>query len=278
MRTILVLNDNSAEAENAAEFALDIAQKTGADLLVLNLCKSHHPKPVAKQILAAIEHNQREDYLGPESLIKHLYGRVSQSEFKPVIWEIDAWEHDEQHIAGIIISKNISLIVRGVKTGVNSGGQPHSINMQAVLNRVSVPMLIIPGRYAKHRFENIAYVVDLRYCRPAVVKFLADLAERYDSAFVVQHLPAHGLPPLIDNYARQLFDAIAGDKVNHKKIYFNNIKERNLNVALDVMIDGLHVDLLAMANNRYHFGELFGAGIADTMPDSVHVPVMIFPS
>jgi len=37
MRTILVFNDNSPEAENAAEFALDIAQKMKADILVLNL-------------------------------------------------------------------------------------------------------------------------------------------------------------------------------------------------------------------------------------------------
>lgn len=273
-----MLNDNSAEAENAAEFALDIAQRAGADLLILNLCQSHRPKPVAKQILAAIEYHQREDYAGGDSLIKYLYGRVSENEFKPAINEIDAWEHDEQHIAGIIISKKIWLMVKGVKTDINRSGQQPSINMQAVLNRVSVPMLIIPGRYAKHRFENIAYVVDLRYCRPAVVKFLSALAECYDAAFVVQHLPAHGLPPLIDDYARQLFDEIAGDKANHNKIYFNNIKERNLSIAMDVMIDGLHVDLLAMANNRYHFGELFGAGIADAMPNSVHVPVIIFPS
>lgn len=278
MRTILVLNDNSAEAENAAEFALEIAQKAGADLLILNLCKSARNKPVAEQILAAIAHNQREEYLETASLIRHLYGRVNGCVFKPVIWEIDAWEFGEKNIAELVISKSIWLMVQGMKNAGEDAAPPGAISIQAVLNRVACPLLLVPDGYTSHHFENLAYIADLRYCRWGIVKFLTDLATPYGAGLVIQHLSAQGLPPLVDSYAAQLFADEIGNKIKYDKIYFNNIKERNLVVATDVMINGLHVDLLAMANHHFHFGELFGAGIEGALPEHIHVPVMIFPS
>ena len=36
MKTLLIINDNSAEARHAAEFALAMAQKTQADILLMN--------------------------------------------------------------------------------------------------------------------------------------------------------------------------------------------------------------------------------------------------
>jgi hypothetical protein len=39
MRTIIVFNDNSAEAGNATGFALDIAKKVKVDILILNLVR-----------------------------------------------------------------------------------------------------------------------------------------------------------------------------------------------------------------------------------------------
>ncbi|BAU55071.1 hypothetical protein MgSA37_03252 [Mucilaginibacter gotjawali] len=41
MKNILVYNDNSAAATHAAEFALYIAQKMGANIILANTFKKH---------------------------------------------------------------------------------------------------------------------------------------------------------------------------------------------------------------------------------------------
>jgi hypothetical protein len=52
MRTILVFNDDSSEAINAADFASHIALKVKADILTLNLTKRKKPR-ASKALIGA---------------------------------------------------------------------------------------------------------------------------------------------------------------------------------------------------------------------------------
>jgi len=275
MRTIIIFNDNSPEAENAAEFALDIAQKVRADLLVLNLCKLTENKLVQKQT-ATKGYSSDIDY--PEAgFIDHLYSLNISDDFKPVIGSVDASEFTVKDISTLLISKNIWLMVKGIQTVHITHDTLTNIDIQAVLNRVACPLLIVPDKYKERNFKNIAYTMDMRYCRIYVVKFLAEFAKAFQAKLAIEHLSAKGLPPLEDNYAASLFDSLIADKLKYEKLYFNNIKERDLNVAIDLMVNSLHADLLVLVNHRFHFEEIFGQGIKDILPDQISVPVMIFP-
>ena len=273
MRTILVFNDNSPEAENAAEFALDIAQKMKADILVLNLCA--YARIENRKIVTAGKQASEED-AGSFSLVTHLYDATCNTEFRPVVNDMDANDLTEKDICELVIRKNIWLMVKGTETNT-SHSLPTNTDVQSVLNHVACPLLLVPGNYKKRGFENITYTVDMRYCRTTVLKFLAELARQYDANLVVEHFSAKGLPPLGDDYAASLFKEEIMNKISYDKIYFNNIKERDLEVAVDVMISSLHADLLALVNHRFHFEELFGLSIHNVLPEHILVPAIIFP-
>ncbi len=274
MRTLALFNDSSPEACNAAEFALSIAQKVKADILILNLCQVTQdkvPRSIAGGEQVAVA-NEEEAF----DLVAHLCDSVVPGDFRPVISEVDASSYAEKDICELIIRKNIWMMIKGIETHLTHDILS-SINVQAVLNHVASPLLLVPDNYHKKDFENITYAVDMRYCRKAVVKFLGELAHCYGANLVIEHFSAKDLPHLDNNYARSLFATEVIDKINYTKVFFNNIKERNLDVAMDVMVNDLHADLLALVNHRFHFEELFGRSINNVLPEHIPVPVIIFP-
>lgn len=274
MRTIVFFNDNSAEAENAAEFSFRLAQRVGADILILNLVGQNQMVKAVSEKHAAIN---KPAALSTTPIFDHLIEMPLIGDYRPVISDVDASEMKTQDITSLITEKNIWLMVKGIEQGHITHEHLTDINVQAILNRVACPLMLIPYQYKKIDFRNITYTVDMRYCRTPVLKFLAEMANIYQANLVIEHFSATGLTPLDDQYALSLFDSEITRKIKCEKLFFNNIKEKNIDVALDVMINGLHTDLLAVVNHRSHFEEIFGLSIKDALPESLPVPVIIFP-
>ena len=167
-------------------------------------------------------------------------------------------------------------MVKGIETHITHERLCH-VDIQSVINHVGCPLLLIPDDYRKRNFENVAYAVDMRYCRRSVLKFLIEFARDYGANLILEHLSAKGLPPLDDKYALSLFGDEVANQVKYDRIYFNNIKEKNIDVATGVIINDLQADLLALVNHRFHFEEIFGRTITTCMPENIPVPVMVFP-
>jgi nucleotide-binding universal stress UspA family protein len=272
MRTILVFNDGSAEAANAEEFASAIARKVKADLLVLNFVKEGKMKS-SKSLVGTVVHA---DSGANFHEISHETPDDLNDDFKPVRWDVDASNYSEKDVAELVIRKDIWLIIKGVETQVTHELLCH-VDTQSVINHVGCPLLLIPDNYKKRNFENIAYAVDMRYCRRNVLKFLTEFARNFEANLILEHLSAKGLVPLDDKYAMSLFEKEVAGLANTDRVYFNNIRERNMNVAIGIIINDLQADLLALVNHRFHFEEIFGRVIKPCMPENIPVPVMVFP-
>lgn len=273
MRTIALFYDCTPEALNAAMFALDIAEKSKVDIVVLSLCKTSSPDmlPVSTPCTEMDRKNEKND------IVSLLYDANPCGDFAPVITAIDLSDYTEKDICELVIRKNIWLMVKGIEQHLTHEALTR-IDIQAIVNHVAAPLLLVPEHYAKVNFQNIIYTVDMRYCRAHVIGFLAELAKVYQSNLVIDHFSAKGLPHLGEAYAALLFERDIANKGSYKKILFNNIKERNLEAAVDVMVDDQHTDLLALVNHRFHFEELFGAAITNVLPEHIPVPVIVFPS
>jgi len=146
-----------------------------------------------------------------------------------------------------------------------------------VLNRVMCPLLLVPEKFRIRDFEKIVYMVDLRFCRLPVVRYLADLAKPYRAKLYIDHLSAKNLPDIEQNYAVRYFNDEVRANVNYDHLFFNNIRERDIQKAADIMINGKQVDLLAMVHHRFHFEEILGRYIPQILPENITVPLLIFP-
>ena len=110
-----------------------------------------------------------------------------------------------------------------------------------------------------------------------IVSYLTALAKPYGATLSIAHLSAKGIPDMEENYARAVFKEQVADHLNYNNLHFNNIKEKDLKKALDVIINGLHNDILALVNHRFHFEEILGRYITAVLPENITVPLLIFP-
>lgn len=112
-KTILVINDNSAEAEHAAKYALSVAQQTNADLLLANTFNSH-TEIIERVVSGSALKNTGRDYPAQyltDSLV--MINAVNHSGFNPEIREIDISGHDEFQLSMLINKKEIWMIFKG---------------------------------------------------------------------------------------------------------------------------------------------------------------------
>ncbi|WP_157740515.1 universal stress protein [Mucilaginibacter xinganensis] len=277
MKTILVINDYSAEAANAAKMALNIGRKVAADIIIANTVKVNEKTQVKGGLQMAGSSTIVPDE--PEvNLVTQLESiNGSEDDYKPVITVIDASLFSETNLAELIIKNDIWLMVKGIRNNPGANQSGYSLNAQAVLNRVRCPLMLVPESFVAKDFERIVYINDLRYCRLLIIKYLVSLAKTTNARLQVAHLSANGMPDMEQHYSEHFFAETVSLNCNYDQMFFSNIKERDINKAVDVMINGLHADLLVLVNHRFHLEEILGIYIPVTLPENITVPLLIFP-
>ncbi|TFF35398.1 universal stress protein [Mucilaginibacter psychrotolerans] len=269
MKTILVISDNSAGAENALLLGNLIARHEQCEILIAQV---HQPvtKTVVVREFALVAGNSapalEEPLVVPDAADDPLQRAVF----------LDIAGKKESEIAAEINSRNIWMVIKGC-SATQAEVPGNIINTNYVLNRIKCPMILVPENWEVKDLERIVYVADLRYCRLEIVKFLAGLAALFNATVSVNHLSARGLPHMDEAYALSIFTNEIYNRVHYPRLLFNNTSERDMGKAVDVMINGLHNDLLAVVNHRFHFEEIFGQYIGESLPGRITVPLIIFP-
>jgi hypothetical protein len=279
MRTILIINDNSAEAKHAAEFALALAQKIRADILLMNTSaktKKVSEKVSAGDLVKAYPEGGRNELMVSEMLYHLNSINARQTTYKPGIEEFDIAGANENELIEFINRNHIWMMVKGMANELNAS-TAKNLNIHNVLNRVLCPLLLVPEQWQLKDIDRLVYIADLRYCRIQIVRYLAEIAKPWRAALSIAHMSAKGLPDMAEKYALTVFSEEVSQNVNYDALFFNNIKEKNLAKVVDVLINGMHNDILVMVNHRFHFEEIVGRYITDTLPLHITIPLLIFP-
>lgn len=274
MKSILLIADHVAATENAARQALNIARHLHLNIIVGQTL----PARKTSQQLAVIS-GGRDEIPGPVNALSEVLSLLQEEiENSDVDIEvINIADYDERELTELINKRDIWLIVKGMADTVRSGSPEGKFPVEHILNRTRVPMMLIPAHAMIRDFKRLVYMADLRYCRYHILRFLAELADPYQAGVSVAHISAKGLTNMTDEYAEKVFSEEICRQVHYDKLYLNNIHEKDLTRALDVLINGMHNDLLALINHRFHFEEIMGRHIGEILPVAVTIPIIIFP-
>jgi hypothetical protein len=278
MRTIIVINDNSAHAIHAAEVALYIAVKNNANLLLANLT------PVNENKLLKFEtvlndgcyplFEAGEEKVNLEEHLNRL--NVHEDDFKPSIDRFDASSFEERDFSDYSDKHNVWMIIQGCGD-MNTPIDMPSLNTYSLLNFIKCPLMFIPSTFTANTFVRAVYMADLRYGQPSVVRYMSGFLKNYHAHLLFAHLSASGLPDMELDYAFTLFKETIGSAIDYDQIAFNNVKERNMDKAIDVLVHGMSTDLLAVVNYQYHFKEVLGKYILLKQLPQISIPLMVFP-
>lgn len=270
MKTIVVLNDGSSAAAHAAKLAYMIAKKVQATLLLVETSKIK--AAVTSKIMAVAS------FQTPvvKNLLLETLSELDQTAagHSPELTTVEMYSASAAQLAELANTKNAWMVVYGISI---TSASARELNLQSLLNKLCCPLLIVPEHWDLKPVERLTYIADLRYCRLSIVRFLAELAEPLQAAFSIAHLSAKGLPPIEENYGRQLFADNIAVKVKYKKPGFNNIREKDVRKAVDVIINGMRNDMLALVNHRFHFKEIIGDYLTHQLSAHLSIPLLLFP-
>ena len=271
MKTILVINDNSLNARRAIKVALSIAQKVQTNILLANTVNINN-----RVLVKALVGNGGENILERESL-QFSDELGNQSDFKPEIEALDISDMDEHKVADLINKKQIWMMVKGMADISHTAVPQNLLNAHSILSKVLCPLLMVPENWPVKAIERMVYLADLRYCHTQIVRYLAELARPWKADVSIANLTAKGLPDMAVEYAQSLFEGAICNHVNYDQLFINNIRERNTGKVVDVLINGLHNDVLVLVNRQFHFEEIMGSYLTDKLPDQITIPLLIFP-
>lgn len=277
MRSILVINDHSAAANYAAKLALNIAQKVGANLILLNAA-------IPVSILPAVKYESVPEVMqgGHTELtdvsLAELLNLQNQSaqKFRPKIIGIDPALFLPDELMSFVHQQNIWMVIKGIP-GEEAFPRQSAISIQAILNKTKCPMLLVPEQPEIKDFEHIVHTTDLRYCKLQHLNYLVELAKPYQAGLLLAHVTMSDLPPIEKSYAVDIFNKEISSHVRYPKLFFDLIKEKNLEKVYDVLAHGMDTDLLAVVNQGFHFEDIISHYKNYKLPAHITVPLLVFP-
>lgn len=265
MKNILLLNDFSAEAEHALAYGTMLATALNAKLLVWNVntyaAQSRH--------LVYILKNGQQQVAKPTE-----HETISSMADHPLISILNKNDTENRSVHQIACKNDVQLVIKGVKNIQDK------IDAEAlkVVTKSCCPLMLIPQQAPVTLFKQIAHLADLRYCRNNINSYLKDLAHQLNSNLSIAHISVASIPEPEAGYAKELYYKVIGPNPHNINLSFNQIRERNVKKAADVLVHVMKNDLLVMTYNKFHFSMLTTHDASSAELNELHVPLLVFPS
>jgi nucleotide-binding universal stress UspA family protein len=278
MKKILLPTDFSANAFNAISYALKAFSAEQCTFFLLNtytpvlydseyiLYNSIQPnlaeayKKNSLSGLRKVERKINRDFKNPN----HHFEKISA--FNLLIEEIK----DQQK------SKAIDLVVMGTKGATGAEEILIGTNTVNALNKLKVPLLMVPSEYEYHTPENILFPTDFElHLTDAQLEPILKVVKNHNAKLNILHV----------FFGKDLDEQQEVNKKNLKKIlkntphYFYTIEDKSVPKAIAKFQSQNAVDLLCMVNNKRSFFEnLLFRPIVNKIGFHIKVPFMVIPS
>jgi nucleotide-binding universal stress UspA family protein len=282
LKNILVLTDFSQNAKSAEEYALQLAIKTHANLILYNAYPKPSPIPGSDNIVWPHDPSAS---LQLQS-ISNLQSRVYEMEAELIKIKDDSYMPEIRHLGDegslthklndIIVQDNIWLVIMGTKGETFAGNVLFGSNVFKVLDKINCPVLIIPENARFVDVEKIAYATDLRSTDLNIFKYLNELCEILKVDLSIVHVsPDTSSIEETSNkeITEQILYSTHNDRINIK--YYQG---KSIGQSLHEMIEQTNVGMLAMLYRKYgFFKSLFHESKTHQMVKHTKIPVLVFP-
>lgn len=269
MKTLLVLNDHTEPAIHAANFALKLAQKIRANIIVANLSNKNE-----NQHFEDLQLNSNGSLkLHRSELIKALIlNKKKYGDFLPVIQEIELSHFTGEELSKLTADKNIYLVIKGIDEFQPSSLLQINLSINMLLGEIICPLLIVPSSWDFHKFSDLIYLTDLRFCGLKKLNFIAEFAN-----IVIAHSTVSGLPEIDAADALDIFKKEVTTNVNYKNLTLNMLDRERIPNMIKLVVNDLHADLIIFVNQHFHFNTFTNQYFKDKCALYKPVPMLIFP-
>ena len=285
MKTIAVLTDFSERSAHTAKYALHLAQKLRADVLLFNAFLVPDFSSAHSSIAWPAEdydHVKAEAELKLKKLADKLK-KEFEEKYLPGTWLPDLYfQCQEGQVANTIAdledNKNIVLLVLGTHGSNNKNEFMMGNNCRQVIDAATIPLLIVPQNASLKDIEKFVFATDNSMSDVDYINSLASLARHFSAEIVVANVNEHAHLNTQQEQALHLFKKEVAYKVPYKHIFYRVILNHDVKNGLNWIIENINFDVLVMVHRKSAFYDYFlKASITNKMAEHTYLPLLVYP-
>lgn len=271
---LLVPTDFSPSAHNAMEYAIELAKKLKAKIVLahayhLNYLSSEIPMPYLAGQLAAAGWESEELLQGLCKKIKDQHG--IECDF------INKERLASDLIADCIRWENPSFIVMGTKGATGIKEMVFGSNTAHVIENATCPVLAIPKNTTFRHIQQITFATNYIDGDLEAITEISKFAAVFSAHITVLHVCEDGLSDEVENEDMNKFQDKIAKLINYDKMDYQLIYGKYLEKTLEAYIKRVQPDILAMSTHRRNlFNRLFRTGDTKKMAFHIRIPLLTF--
>ncbi len=240
MKKILYATDFSKNAENAFKFALKMAEKSQAELIMLHVFNdptvwtypyTKDPFEIKRQASRAWKKSLQELFEPYKTNVNVKYVALENPSVVKAILSVIKKYDPGLIITGIKGKSKIKEVIMGSTT-------------KALVQQSPVPVLAIPENAVYRDFKNVLYTSDYQESDIQAIEQLIDLVHDYDPAIKAIHVSTYN--EFLGDQKMEWFKDLVNDKIGDKKISFELLLADNIFKKLNDYMSENKFDLLVM--------------------------------
>ena len=272
MKTILVPTDFSKNSINAIDYAVALAKREKAKIILLNAFHIVSPSfdiPLPSDIINStrIDINKKLEMLCAE--IKKTK-KVKCDSIVKFDLAVDAIIETTKEVKP-------DLIIMGTKGASGIKEVLMGSNTASVIEKAQCPVIAVPESARFDGIKKISYASDYYASDIDAMKKLVEIAKLFNAKITVIHVSDEEFTRYSEETYLNDFKSKVRKKIKYDKISYKLVFGKHLEKVLDKEIDEWHPDLLAMSTlHRNLFYKIFGTSVTRKMAFHSEVPLMVF--
>lgn len=275
MKTIVVLTDFSKKAENAAVYALKIAEKIYANIILFHSFEKFQSinMPESGSWVFEEYHVTTNECLAElKKLEDYLETHREPGAFEPHISLYNEMGYDlGSTVQQLIKDKNADLIIMGARGDDMISHLFTGSDTSSVLDHATCPVLFIPEKGRFDHFKTIVFANDLKKDYTKAVSSLIEIAFMNQSQIIMAHFGEEE-----NNY--DLYLNLIKNKFEYPDITFRQFPLKNIGKQLRELAAAAKADLIVMIHHHHEqFNNLITSSKSKKMLIHPQVPLLILP-
>lgn len=285
MKTILVLTDFTIKADHAAHYALKLAQKVKANILLCNI----YPEPTAVPASThtfwsngdneVFEQDSLNDLAALANRLKNLLANDNADEFKPAIELCSKAGPLTAAINYIVASRQVLFAVIATHSAIDYLTFLTGNHANEIIENANCPVLVIPYQLPFNGFQKIAFATDLAHNGTDVLHSLYHITKYFDSEVLITHVGMAKLARVTEDYITKRFLCQEIGVSHYPKIKYRSVQNKSITAGLQWLAENDDIDLLVLVHHKRNLiQKIFEPSITKKLATRFAKPMLVFPS
>lgn len=275
MKTILVPTDFSNNAETALHFAMLVAQKLNAKLIIVNAYEMPAAAaPVSFQLMELEKKEYKSTVNKKLMVVEQQLKHVNGIRYETVLKEGQVLDV----LLGCIQEQKADLVIMGTKGAGAFSGAIFGSTTSNLMAKTDCPVMAIPfGVKFNADIKRMTYATDYKTSDIHAIDKLVEFARLFHSQINVLHISGDEIEPEEEKNLMSDFMNKVNKKIEYNNISFQILHGNDVEEKLEQHMAEGSTDMMVMATHyRGLMDRLFGRSITKEVVLETTVPLLAF--